>query len=69
VTANATDNEAIKEVDVFLDGASKPVLDTQSPYTFVVKGKSGSTHTLTVQAYDYNPANAPAVQTISITLP
>ena len=69
VTANATDNEAIKEVDFFMDGASKPLVDSQAPYTFVVKGKSGSTHTLTVQAYDYNPANAPAVQSITITLP
>ena len=30
---------------------------------------SGSTHTLNVQAYDYNPANAPAAQTVTITLP
>ena len=69
VTATATDNEAIKEVDFFLDGANKPVRLTQGPFTFVVKGSPGSSHTLTVQAYDYNPANAPAVQTIAITLP
>jgi len=69
VTATATDNEAIKEVDFFLDGANKPVRLTQGPFTFVVKGSPGSSHTLTVQAYDYNPANAPAVQTITITLP
>jgi len=42
---------------------------TQAPYTFVIKGSSGSTHTLSVQAYDYNPANAPAVQTLTVTLP
>jgi membrane peptidoglycan carboxypeptidase len=69
VTANATDDEAIKEVDFFLDGSSKPIQDTQKPYTFTVTGKSGSTHTLTVQAYDYNPANPPAVQQITVTLP
>ncbi|TMF13911.1 MAG: hypothetical protein E6I37_04055 [Chloroflexi bacterium] len=69
VTATATDDEAIKEVDVFLDGASTPVRLTHTPYTFVVKGSSGSTHTLNVQAYDYNPANAPATQTITVTLP
>jgi membrane peptidoglycan carboxypeptidase len=69
VTATATDDEAIKEVDFFLDGASKPVQSTQGPYTFVIKGTSGSTHTLNVQAYDYNPANAPAAQTITLTLP
>ena len=69
VTATATDDEAIKEVDFFLDGVSKPVQVTQGPYTFVVKGQSGSTHMLTVQAYDYNPANAPAAQTITITFP
>jgi membrane peptidoglycan carboxypeptidase len=69
VTANATDDEAIKEVDFFLDGASQPVRVTQAPYTFVVKGTSGSTHTLSVQAYDYNPANAGAVQTITVTFP
>ncbi len=69
VTATATDNEAIKEVDFFLDGANKPVRLTQGPFTFVVKGSPGSSHTLTVQAYDYNPANAPAVQTITVTLP
>jgi len=69
VTATATDDEAIKEVDFYLDGANKPIRLTQGPYTFVIKGSSGSTHTLTVQAYDYNPTNAPAVQTISVTLP
>jgi len=69
VTATATDNEAIKEVDFFLDGMNKPVRLTQGPFTFVVKGSPGSSHTLTVQAYDYNPANAPAVQTITVTLP
>ena len=69
VTATATDDEAIKEVDFYLDGASKPIRLTQAPYTFVIKGSSGSTHTLTVQAYDYNPANAPAVQMITVTLP
>jgi membrane carboxypeptidase/penicillin-binding protein PbpC len=69
VTATATDDEAIKEVDFFLDGASKPVQVTQAPYTFVIKGSSGGTHTLSVQAYDYNPANAGAVQTITVTLP
>jgi hypothetical protein len=42
---------------------------TQGPYTFVVKGDPGSSHKLIVQAYDYNPANAPAVQTITITFP
>jgi Big-like domain-containing protein len=69
VTATATDDEAIKEVDFFLDGSSKPVRLTQGPYTFLIKGASGSTHTLNVQAYDYNPANAPAAQTIAVTLP
>ncbi len=70
VTATATDDEAVKEVDFFLDGANRAVqITTQAPYTFVIKGASGSTHRLNVQAYDYNPANAPAVQTISITLP
>ena len=69
VTATATDDEAIKEVDFFLDGMNKPVRLTQGPFTFVVKGSPGSSHTLTVQAYDYNPANAPAVQTITVTLP
>ncbi len=69
VTATATDDQAIKEVDFFFDGASKPIRMTQAPYTFVIKGSSGSTHTLSVQAYDYNPANAGAVQTITVTLP
>jgi membrane peptidoglycan carboxypeptidase len=69
VTATATDDQAIKEVDFFLDGASKPIRMTQAPYTFVIKGSAGSTHTLSVQAYDYNPANAGAVQTITVTLP
>ncbi|HEV3461080.1 MAG TPA: transglycosylase domain-containing protein [Candidatus Dormibacteraeota bacterium] len=69
VTATATDDQAVKEVDFFLDGASKPIRLTQAPYTFAIKGSSGSTHTLSVQAYDYNPANAPAVQTLTVTLP
>ena len=69
VTATATDDEAVKEVDFFLDGASKPMRLTQGPYTFTVKGDPGSTHKLIVQAYDYNPANAPAVQTVTITFP
>jgi hypothetical protein len=69
VSATATDDEAIKEVDFFLDGASKPVRLSQGPFTFLIKGVSGSTHTLNVQAYDYNPANAPAAQTITVTLP
>ncbi|HKV31533.1 MAG TPA: transglycosylase domain-containing protein [Candidatus Dormibacteraeota bacterium] len=69
VTATATDDEAVKEVDFFLDGASKPIRLTQAPYTFAIRGSSGSTHTLRVQAYDYNPANGPAVQTLTVTLP
>jgi membrane peptidoglycan carboxypeptidase len=69
VTATATDDEAVKEVDFYLDGASKPVRLTQGPYTLTVQADSGSTHTLIVQAYDYNPANAPAAQTITVTLP
>jgi membrane peptidoglycan carboxypeptidase len=70
VTATATDDEAIKEVDFFLDGASTPVQVMQAPYTFVVKGSSGSIHSLTVKAYDYNPNNAPAVvQNYAVTLP
>ena len=68
-TATATDDEAVKEVDFFLDGASKPIRLTQAPYTFAIRGASGSTHTLSVQAYDYNPANAPATQTLTVTLP
>jgi membrane peptidoglycan carboxypeptidase len=69
VTATATDDQAVKEVDFFLDGATKPLVDTQAPYTFQISGHPGSSHTLVVQAYDYNPANAPAVQTIKVTLP
>jgi membrane peptidoglycan carboxypeptidase len=69
VTANATDNEAIKEVDFLLDGQKTPVRLTKAPYTFVVDGPSGSSHTLTVKAYDYSPNSSPAVQTITITLP
>lgn len=69
VTAQASDDEALKEVDFFLDGATTPLRLTQAPYTFVVSGKSNSTHTLVVQAYDYNPANAPAAQTLTIKLP
>ena len=69
VTATATDDEAVKEVDFFLDGAKVPVRLTQGPYAFRVKGASGKTYALVVQAYDYNPANAPAVQTIAVTLP
>jgi membrane peptidoglycan carboxypeptidase len=69
VTALATDNEAIKEVDFFLDGASTPVRLTRGPYTFTIKGNPNSNHTLTVKAYDYNPSNPPAVQTLSVTLP
>ena len=65
----ATDDEAIKEVDFYLDGSNKAIRLTQAPYTFVIKGSSGSTHTLTVQAYDYNPSNAPAVQMITVNLP
>src|SRR5437764_2059009 len=69
VTATATDDEAIKEVDFFLNGTSKPVRLTQGPFTFLIKGSPGSSHTLSVKAYDYNPANPPALQTITVTLP
>jgi membrane peptidoglycan carboxypeptidase len=69
VTAQASDDEAIKEVDFFLDGASTPVRLSQAPYTFVISGKPNSTHSLVVQAYDYNPANSPAVQTVTVKLP
>ncbi len=69
VTAQASDDEAIKEVDFFLDGSTTPVRLTQAPYTFVVNGNPRSSHTLIVQAYDYNPANAPAAQTITVDLP
>ena len=69
VTAQAADDEAIREVDFFLDGATNPVRLTQAPYTFVVNGNPNSSHTLVVQAYDYNPANAPAAQTITVVLP
>jgi membrane peptidoglycan carboxypeptidase len=69
VTAQASDDEAVKEVDFFLDGASTPVRVSQAPYTFLVTGKPNSNHSLVVHAYDYNPANAPAVQTLTIKLP
>ncbi len=69
VTIQASDDEAVKEVDVYLDGATTAVRLTQAPYTFVVTGNPNSNHTLIIQAYDYNPANAPASQTISVTLP
>ena len=69
VSAQASDDEAVKEVDFFLDGATTPVRITQAPYTFVVSGRSNSSHTLVIQAYDYNPANAPAAQTVTVRLP
>ena len=69
VTAQASDDEAIKEVDVFLDGATTPVRLTQAPYTFIVNGTPNSRHTVVVQAYDYNPANAAAAQTVTVVLP
>jgi len=69
VTAQASDDEAVKEVDFFLDGITTPVRLTQAPYTFVVSGNPNSNHSLAVQAYDYNPANAPAAQTLTIKLP
>lgn len=68
VTATAADDEAIKEVDFSLDG-NPTIRVTTAPYTFIVKGAPGSSHALNVQAYDYNPANAPAAQTITVTLP
>jgi membrane peptidoglycan carboxypeptidase len=68
VTAQAQDDEAIKEVDFFLDGAGTPVRLSSGPYTFTVTGTPGSVHTLTVQAYDYNPANAPAVQSVTVAV-
>jgi len=69
VTAQASDDEAVKEVDVYLDGATTPVRLTQAPYTFIVNGAAGSSHSLVVRAYDYNPANAPASQTLTVLLP
>lgn len=69
VTAQASDDEAVKEVDVFLDGATTPVRLTQAPYTFIVNGTPNSRHTVVVQAYDYNPANAAAAQTVTVVLP
>ncbi|HYM51662.1 MAG TPA: transglycosylase domain-containing protein [Candidatus Limnocylindrales bacterium] len=68
VTALAQDDEAVKEVDFFLDGATVPVRLTQGPFTLTVTGAPGSVHSLNVQAYDYNPANAPAAQTISVKI-
>ena len=68
VTAHAQDDEAIKEVDFFLDGASTPVRRSQAPYALTVSGAPGTVHSIVVQAYDYDPANAPAAQTISLTL-
>jgi membrane peptidoglycan carboxypeptidase len=68
VTALAQDDEAIKEVDFFLDGGSA-VRVTAAPYQLTVTGRPGSTHSLTVQAYDFNPDNGPAVQSITVTLP
>jgi 1A family penicillin-binding protein len=69
LTADAHDDQAIKEVDFYLDGASTPTRVSQAPYTFKVTGKPGSVHTVLVQAYDYNSANGPAVQTVKVTLP
>jgi membrane peptidoglycan carboxypeptidase len=68
ITATATDDQAIKEVD-FTDGSNPTVRVTQAPYSFVVKGPSGTYRTINVQAYDYNPANGPAVQSILVTFP
>jgi hypothetical protein len=42
---------------------------TAAPYQLTVTGRAGSTHSLTVQAYDFNPDNGPAVQSITVTLP
>jgi membrane peptidoglycan carboxypeptidase len=64
VTAKPQDDEAVKEVDFFLDNPSNgpPIaVITQAPYTITIH--TPGTHTVTVQAYDYNPNNAPAVQT------
>jgi len=69
VTAQVSDDEAVKEVDFFLDGVTTPVRLSQAPYTFVVAGNPNSSHSLVLQAYDYNPANAPAAQTLTIKLP
>ena len=68
VSAQATDNQAIKEVDFFLDGSSKPQRLSAGPYTFTVTGKPGSVHSVVVQAYNYNPANAPASQSVTVTI-
>ena len=68
MSAQATDNQAIKEVDFFLDGSSKPQRLSAGPYTFTVTGKPGSVHSVVVQAYNYNPANAPASQSVTVTI-
>ena len=67
VTAFAQDAQAIKEVDFYLDGSASPNrIATQAPYTFTVTGAAGSRHTVTAQAYNFNPSNAPASQTITL---
>ena len=69
VTVAATDDEAVREVDFYLDGSTTPTRFTKGPYTFLITGHPNSTHSLLVQAYDYNPANEPASQTVIVTLP
>ena len=67
ITAVPQDDQAIMEVDFFLDGGSTPIaIIRQGPYqvTIHIPGP----HTLIVQAYDYNPRNAPAVGQTTFTV-
>jgi membrane peptidoglycan carboxypeptidase len=67
VTATAQDDQAVKEVDFYLDGGSAPIqVVTQAPYT--IKLGTPGIHQVKAMAYDYNPANAAAVQSITVTI-
>lgn len=67
VTAKPQDDEAVKEVDFFLDGGTTPIaVVTQAPYSVTIH--IPGPHTLSAQAYDYNPNNAPAVQQATFTV-
>jgi membrane peptidoglycan carboxypeptidase len=67
ITAQATDDEGIKEIDFFLDGGGSPIaILTQAPYSVTIH--IPGPHTLIVQAYDFNPSNAPAVGQVTFTV-
>jgi len=57
ITCEASDNEGIERVELFIDGIASDSIDDTSPYSFIwntTEYEDGSSHTIAIRAVDVN---------------